>query len=423
MEPTARTGALAAAAGVLGAAALYLDAPAVLAPAAALSLFLLGRAGLLEYRALRVLDTCVLERTVAPEVVRQGGEAAVEGRLALRSPDGVAVTATDLLPAGLVAGSAGTAYREEAGGLVARYTVTPLLPGELGFRGLRLECADPFFRTSFDLAGPGFREPPVRVIGAFAERHGPVFGVGVGERESERRLMLRGQGIRAFRPYLSGDDMALIDWKLSAKHSRFFVREPTSQVGGAPLMVVDLPDASRPRDGEACDRLVSLVGRELEGVVREFGACSLLVLSDGAVIAYRHREQSLAELLRLVTLPRPAFSAGFYRVRDPVFLRRRVRLAERTGSAFGARLAPVLTAFRAGQAGRWFQEQVDPALLAAPEREITIYAVGRGDPGAINLLVLAADRLQKAVRVVLVAPEPGFSDRVATYGATRLEVA
>lgn len=422
MEPTARTGALAVMAGVLGAAALFLDAPAVLAPAAGIVLYLLGRAGLLEYRTLQVLDSCTVVRSFSPEVVRQGARIAVESRLSLRLPAGVTVAATDLLPLALAADEETVRYRDEDGVLVARYVATSMLPGELGFRGLAVSVADPYFTTAFDLTDSRFCLPVLRVIGAFAEKHIPAFGSGAGERESERQMVLRGQGIRSFRVYRAGDDTALIDWKLSAKHSRFFVREPTSQVGGAPLLVVELPATLAPDDAPAYERLVSLVGREIEGVVGEFGACSLLVLSGGDLVAYRHREQNLAELLRVVTAPRPTLAPPFFRVRDPVFLRRRIRLAERTPSGLGSLLVPVLSRFREGQAGRWFQEQVDPVLLAAPEQEITVYAIGRGDPGPINLVVLAADRFRKAVRIVLVACEPGFADRVATYGSTRLEI-
>ena len=216
--------------------------------------------------------------------------------------------------------------------------------------------------------------------------------------------MLRGQGTRSYRPFRSGDDPALMDWKLSAKYGRSFVREPTGRVGGAPLVVVDLPPADAPGAGT----VLSAAGEAVEAAVREFGTCSLLVVAGGEVVAFRDREADLAALVRLL-----AFRDDD--VREPALpgpRPGRAPPAAARGRAVG--LGPVPPA-RGRAPGEPRRSRADPVRAgggprtspARSERDVVVYSAGAGDPGHLALIGAAVRRHGRRLRVLLLPAQPG----------------
>lgn len=407
MRPTAWTGGLAAVAGVLGVVGLYLDAPAAAGAAGGLAALLSVRAVLFLSRVTRYVDGLDVSRAVAKEMVRQGAPVEVEVRATAPAVQGLSVELEDLPPRSASYSSGDQVLREGR----ARYRVRFLAPGGVAFRGVEVRALDPFFSTDLLCTAPRYAGTPLTVLPSGAHRPEIVTGAGTGEFERERKAVMHGQGVRSYRPYLSGDDLALIDWKLSAKHSRYFVREPTSLVGGAPLLVVDLPFKDAP--GE--EPLLTAAGEAIEQEVRAFGRCSLLVVAGGEVVAWRYHDQDLPGMVRLLAPREEPSVVPFYRLHDPAFLRQQLRGAEHGTTPFSRHLAVALRG-SLGARRPLFEEEVEQILAGTEHQEVVVYSAAVDEVSHLNLIAAAARRRGRSLRLRLPNPERGALAGLSPYG-------
>jgi len=390
VRPTAWTGSVAAVAAVLGLVGLYLDAPPAAGAGAGLAGLLASMAVLFLVRTLRVADGIAVERTVERSLVRQGSPVGVETRVVLPASPGLEVSLADLPPASALHDPAGARI---SGGSAA-YRVRLPLPGEVAFRGLRLTTADRFFTTGLDLTAPAFAGPSVTVLPAGQVHGEDLPGTGAGEMEREKRALLRGQGIRSYREFRSGDDPALIDWKLSAKYGRFFVREPTGSAGGPPFVVVDLPPCGAP----GADALLSAAGDTVESVIRDHGSVSLLTVAGGDLVAFRPGEADLPALVRLLSPRDEDPAAPLFRVRDPVWLRRRMGAADRGATGPSHRLAAALRATLATPSRSPFEEEIERCLGSVEPGSVVVFTSGVGELSHLVLIGAAVRRTGRELR-------------------------
>lgn len=412
MRPTRWTGSAAVAAAVLGIIGLFLDAPAAAGASVGLAALLSGGAVLFLYRTIRYADGLAVERAVGQGLVCQGSVVEVGVRVTSVAVPGLAVKIMDLPPRSAVHDPEETVLKDGEG----RYRIRLMAPGEVFFRGLRVEVADRFFRTTLFCTAPRFAATMLTVYPVGSDRPDKGPGSGAGELELERKGMLRGQGIRAFRPFRSGDDPALMDWKLSAKYSRLFVREPNSQVGGPPLLIVDLPVAG----AEGGEELLIAAGEAIGREVRDYGYCTLLVVAGGEVVGFWYHEQDLPALVRNLR-PRPADSGvPLYRVYDPVVLRQRLRAAERGVSEPSRRFAAVLRATLGSRSTSAFEEEVGRILAGTEHPEVVVYTAATDEISHLNLIAGAARRHGRTLRILLPRPGPGLLARLSSYA--RVEV-
>ncbi len=412
MRPTRWTGSAAVVAAVLGIIGLFFDAPAAAGASVGLGALLCGGGVLFLYRTIRFADTLAVEREVGDGLVCQGESVEIGVRVTAGAVPGLSVTITDLPPRSAVYNPEETVL---AGG-EGRYRMRLMAPGEVFFQGLRVEAKDRFFSTTLFCTAPRFAGTGLTVypIGGGRQDQGPGFGAG--DLELEQKWVLRGQGIRAFRPFRSGDDPALMDWKLSAKYSRFFVREPTSQVGGAPLLVVDLPVAG----AEGGEEMLIAAGEAIGRVIRDYGHCTLLVVAEDEVAGFWYHEQDLSALVRHLR-PRPADAAlPLYRVYDPLVLRQRLRAAERGVTEPSRRFAAALHATLTTLAPSAFEEEVGQVLAGIEHSAVVVYTAATGEVGHLNMIAVAARRHGRTLKVLLPRPGPGLLARLSGYA--RVEV-
>ncbi|ACL15764.1 DUF58 domain-containing protein [Methanosphaerula palustris] len=412
MRPTRWTGSAAVVAAVLGTIGLFFDAPAAAGASVGLAALLAGGAVLFLYRTIRYADTLAVERVIGTGLVCQGTPVEVGVQVTGEAVSGLAVRIMDLPPRSAVHDPKETVLKGGEG----RYRIRLMAPGEVFFRGLRVEVADRFFTTTLFCTAPRFAGTMLTVYSPDSYRHEKGPGSGAGELEIERKGVLRGQGIRSFRPFRSGDDPALMDWKLSAKHGRLFVREPNSQVGGPPLLIVDLPVVG----AEGGEDLLLAAGEAIEREIREYDHCTLLVIAGGEVIGFWYHEQDLPALVRNLR-SRPADSvAPLYRVYDPIVLKRRLRAAERGVSEPSRRFAAVLRATLGSSSAFAFEEEVGRILASVEHPEVIVYTAATDEISHLNLIAVAARRHDRTLRILLTRPGPGLLARLSSYA--RVEV-
>lgn len=390
MRATPWTGECASVAVVLGVIGLYLDSPAAIAASMGLAALLCGQAALFLYRTARYANSLKVNRVLGKKPVFLGTPVEVRVRVTALPAPGLQVRIVDLPPRSAVYNPGDARVRKGE----SRYQARFMTPGEVRFRGLLLETADRFFSTTTLCASPRFAGENFTVRPAVNGSTELVAGKSGGMKELDRMGLSRGEGISGFRPYARGDDPALLDWKLTAKHGRPFVREPTAEVGGAPLVVVDLPRSEEP--GGAA--ILSAAGEEIERVIREHGQCTLLLIAGGEVIDFRYREHDPVKLFRLLGVRQPEPVHPMYRVEDQVVLRERVRTAEKGILISSQRFAGALRATLGAGVRSVFEHDLDRAL-AAEHREVIVYTSSTGDPSHLNLIAAAARRRRQRLVV------------------------
>ncbi|MEN6341443.1 MAG: hypothetical protein ABFC89_02680 [Methanospirillum sp.] len=399
MRPTAWAGGAAAVAAVLGGAGLVFDAPAAAGAATGIAALLGARAALFLARTARVADGLVIERST-PKTARQGAPVRIAATATAPSVPGLAVRFTDLPPASALLADGDPVLEDGRAGYGLRF----MAPGEVSFRGVQIDARDRFFSTTLLCTAPPFAGPALTVFPAGEARTDPGIGMRAGELEREQKAILRGQGVIAYRPFRAGDDRALVDYKLSAKHGRDFVREPNSQAGNSPLLVVDLPAPGAP-GGEA---VLTAAGEAVEREFRQNGRCSLVVIAGGELVAARDMAGDQAELVRLIGWRKESGGIGsLYRVPDPVVARQRLRGLEGGSGTLSRRLAAALRA-NLRHAGRTpFEEDLSRAFSGLAHRDVIVYTAAAGEISHLNLITAAVRRRGQSLRVRFRHPSLG----------------
>jgi hypothetical protein len=80
--------------------------------------------------------------------------------------------------------------------------------------------------------------------------------------------------------------MKAVDWKLSARFSKLYVREYAGLLGEPPVLVIDLPDRSAALDTPGFEQLLGSLQAAVEKAVRFYRASSLLIVSGPNLVEY-----------------------------------------------------------------------------------------------------------------------------------------
>lgn len=397
----------------LAAGAWLFDNPALVAIAAVPVLFVLAR-GLLFVLDLRDLAAGLgFSREADKEIVRQGGTVPVTTHL--RIPDRLGVEVSDIPPHGSALKGGVVSTRARDGRAFLSYEIRMTAGGDARFPGADLSAEDPFFSQEVRCGASRFRDPVIHV-----EPFSPFAPAGttraIGDRESEEIRVLPGHGVRSFREYADGDDPRHIDWKLSVKHGKLFVREYGSVLARPPLIVLDLPP-----DETGADALRGAVLRLAEHSATGPDGGEILVISGPNVLrSVRFGAHTGPVQSALSARADGGGLVHLYRYSDATAVsllgRRGVSAPGNPGDrAFRAKLAGVCEAFAAGARPVAFVTQVRRVLAGAPASDLYVFSTFAGDTSHLRQVVLHARRrgFQVFARIPKGAATPGRMREIA----------
>jgi uncharacterized protein (DUF58 family) len=406
---------------------LVLDDQTCLLAGASLAFLPLAAAGAFLKKTRAILTSVEVDRRPETRVVRQGGEVPLETSIACTVPEGTRVHIRELLPTGMIRpGETPELTLPSAARPLMTYTILPLVHGSLWIGGIRIEIADRFYRTSTDMTGLAYAGPEIEVLPAPCFEAKDSRPDSSGKLEKDRFSIYKGATIRSFREYVPGDDIRVIDWKLSAKHEKFIVREYGAQEKMPGLIVLDLPDRSTVYDTEEFARLINRVTGEAEQAIRTTGEVSILLISGITLVDMLLNERRLS---RCVTwLQKEAYPRNrlyyAYRLETQGDIRmtrrnlqRRRELAEETPEMqeFLARYDSILSQDLAHREKYVFDVQFSRLLQqGGPFEEVRIYSLLCGDISHIRHAFAAARNAHLDSRLI----SPVFRD-----GTTRLRFA
>jgi uncharacterized protein (DUF58 family) len=345
---------------------------------------------------------------------------------------------TEQIPAALAVQDGITSVTAEASGspqtFRLNYRITPLVHGEMKFAGLKVSGTGLLFEDQIDLASAHFCGPSlfIQPAGMFEPASRRTM---TETREIEKMSVLSGLGIRALREYFSGDDLRRIDWKLSAKHDKLFVKEYAGILSLPPLIIVDLPWRGSPGSSEEFSRLVSAVAGMVEYCSRTYQYVSVLVISGPNILNVIEDEKDLQRCMSaLREWMHPAErTVSFYRMADRADLRSRIRDAgiarDATADAATIRFQDTLKKYYSmslqSQQSTAFAGQIARALSSATADEIFLFSLFSGDISHLRQVVRQAktEKLHVHVRVPKSAGrETARAEYQQQLGADSLEV-
>lgn len=426
MQPTRCTLGLAVLILCLLSLSWILDEVAFLGTGIALLFFLLYRGFLFLSLARETAGTLTFSRSAGPLILRQGAAVSVETSFSVRISPGMTVEAEDIPPFGTVVihGDTHTGVLSLSQRVFPiRYRFSCLPTGTLHFQGFAMKIRDPFFLLRVRFSGDS---PPLSV---YPLRSYPRAGHDgkFGEVETEKDTPLKGYGIRSFRDYTTGDDPRSIDWKLTAKHGRLFVREYSGLSGKHPFLVVDLPDSAAICQEEIRDTLLGSALQAVRTMSREPQGCTLMVISGPNLLMYLPKERSLSRLetalqntpVRVVQALRwtdPASASSF---------RSRLERIANEGAGFHASLLLPYRSFQSAMKPTRFEIQCAHVLSRAG-REIVlhVHSTGLGDTSHLAYLGLLARRMgiEAILEVPVESAGPSRLKCLATLGFSGMRV-
>jgi uncharacterized protein (DUF58 family) len=431
LQPTPALTALAILAVAMEIYAWIFDDTAALMAGGVLILFAFSR-GLAFQRVLSsTAASVVCTRSTENLILRQGGSTLVETGISAWIPRGAGFELTDMIPPGGAVIHGDNSVTAEGTGVLhnfsLKYRVAYYATGEFRFGGIGLSLKDPFFSARLNLTGGDFRKPAVYVepLNQFSRRAGLE---GAGEVEIEKITPLKGYGIRAFRLYRDGDDPRAIDWKLTAKHGKTYVREYAGLEGTPFLLVIDLPDPELTPDPGAFDQMLGAVNDAImQGLVFDH-ACGLLLISGPNLIKFVPVERSTLHARRLIDearrIPRVQ---SYFRYLEPskargILTQINRESIELTGGKKGIRaeehfhrITEVYKGFLAGMRTPVFDMQVGNVIRARKRSVLYIFSLYQGDTSHLRSVVLQAKQAgcETVLQVPSALPDGGRSGELS----------
>lgn len=314
---------------LLSVLAAFFDQPGLLFVSCSLGLFVLFRYIYFFHTILKIASSCSITRKVEKKHFHQGNQIRVVLEIKIHNPDNFQVSYTEILPPGWILAQGDLEIpictsEEHASKLT--YWFISMIHGIRGFVGGDLIISDYFFSITLRLSGKKYSYPEIKIIPVplFEKEDKITSFIG---REIDQLGLVHGQGIRSFREYIPGDEMKTIDWKMSAKYAKLFVREYTSLHFKSPLIIVDLPDIDV---NENDDRFIIIV-RAISGIIdkalKRGTKLSLLVISGPNIIEMLiedHNWNNLMELVRNKFHPTSRLH-HLYRVKQRSLIRKEIR--------------------------------------------------------------------------------------------------
>jgi len=409
MKPERCTRGIWVMAAVLGAAAVVLDDPALFL--ATTSLVLLSAALAIRFRVRMhaIASSAAIMRSSDHKTAHQGDTITVTTVFSCSPDPGMTLRVGDLLPASTLPGPEETTTIVAAdGSATIRYSLTLLVPGSIRFPGISLTVSDVFFTASLAMESAAFcgPEPEVHPHASYAR---PRVREEFGEVEKNMPSAYLGYGIRSFREYVAGDDIRAIDWKMTAKHEKIFIREYTAVANLPPLIVLDLPDSAFPVADEKMAQLVNQVTSEAVAALRNFGSVSLFIISGVNVIDMALEETDLrrcSTIIRTSAHPRFRFDHA-YRYKNRASMRRCIRKAGSAdpwpegdeASRLQERISRIYQRSLADPDIPVFSLQVGRLLNSLQNGDIVLFSLFIGDLSHIREIVYQAWLKKRPVKI------------------------
>ena len=386
-----------------------LDEPVLLGAGTTTGLLLMGLSILFLFHVDKILKTVSGSWKFEKTLIRQGRSNAIACIISLVIPAGYRVQYTDTLPPMCSPGPGRNTAMSEAEGrqeLSLSYQFVPHYHGTIKHQGGVITIQNRFFISSVPITAGRADAPSVQV------QPWPLFGQ-VEKSGTSRDLEfigpVKGYSIRQFREYLPGDDIRYVDWKISAKRGRLYIREYATPADDLPMIIVDLPDAGQDTDMETFSRMVSSISGYVESRLAKKEPLRLIAISGPNMNDLFYEGYDMTHCLALIRekihpVPRTFHLFRFMMRSD---MRREISRADLTISRdipdnaghFHARVRDIRKQHMEKVKTTRFAHAMNKILVSRHFREIILYSLCDGDVSHIREIASLANRQNIPFRV------------------------
>ena len=412
MEPARNARTVGTMAALFGAAAIFLESPAFCLAAISLLVFLIALAFRFRYRMHRIVASAAVERSANKKTLPQGGTVVILMTFTCRPEQGTSVAVREIPAPGT--GSDAPAHVVPVGpdgSATLLYNLTPLVPGKTAAPGIVVTVTDPFFTADLGMTSPPFRGPELEVHPHAAYERARTRS-DTAAREKNRASVERGSNIRSFREFLPGDDIRSVDWKMTAKYQRLFIREFMSVENVPPLVVLDVPGSEVAVPDAQLALLINSANKATATAIKAHGSVSLFIISGINVLSIllqeRNPQRCTAAILDAAQPQARLYHA--YRLKNREALRSVVRTCGRAvlreigaERRFHSRIAAVCRKSLASPDVPVFVTQVGKLLRSVQLKEIHLFSLFAGDTSHLQEIAFQAQ--EQSIRVLPRAPE------------------
>jgi uncharacterized protein (DUF58 family) len=395
--------------------ALALDDLVLLLTGSTLAAAMLGQYLIFDSQVRAIASSVQCQRTLSRNMVRRGTSLQVTTRIMFRGSPRIHAVIEDLLPKktllmdGITTVTAAPDSPRQT--YVCRYRIIPLIHGTLRFTGISLTLRNLFFSETIQLSRDTETSPVLSVLPAGLFQ-APSSESAEGTRDNRKASIFSTVDIHSLREYLPGDDLRHVDWKISAKYNKMFIRKYSAPTSHPPLLIVDLPWCGAPYPEKAFAKMISEVTGMVTHTLQSFQHISILFISGPNVIHLIREEKNPARCLaELKEWMHPAErSLHFYRMPDRTDLRSQVRHCEDSVTlAHDPRNRTVLETLRDRYAGVLYCQR-NPAFAGQVARTISqlilndayLFTLGNGDISHIKHVVrpLRTCQVRVTIRII-----------------------
>jgi hypothetical protein len=241
--------------------------------------------------------TC--SRTLEKTLVRQGRNIKVQTTVNLTIPPEIEVIYEELSPpfCSTVNGTSHSGvYKTGSHKIFLVYQIIAHYHGTVTFPGGVIQISDRFFSATYPLTNASSRGPVLQIQPWPRFEQKQISGT----KEFDKLGLEKGYSIRMFREYVPGDDLRHVDWKVSAKRGKLYIREFSSQINNEPMVIVDLPDREQLYDKNGFTRMVGSITGFIESLLGKKLSLSLLCISGANVTDIYYKGDDLSSFLTLI---------------------------------------------------------------------------------------------------------------------------
>lgn len=395
--------------------ALILDDMAILLAGGTLITGILGQYLIFDHHVREIVTSVEIRRSLSRNPVRKGTVLQVVSIITFRGSLRMHVQIFDLLPPNtiLVDGVTTVTTSPDPSPQTQQcsYRIIPLIHGTQQFSGVSVSVRNLFFEDTIKLTRESDREPVLSVVptGSFAA---PASELSDGTRDNRTVSVWKGVDVHSLREYYIGDDLRHVDWKISAKYDKIFIRKYSGLMSHPPLIIIDLPWSGAPYPEKEFNRMISEVTGMVRHTVQTYQYVSVLLISGPNILHLIREEKNISRCIsELREWMHPAErSVHFYHMPDRSDLRSHVRnienaLQQTTESrtqAFYELLRDRYLSILQYQRAPAFSGQVARTLSQLLMTEAYLFSLGCGDSSHIRHVVrpLKIQKIRVHIRIM-----------------------
>ncbi len=382
------------------------DIPSLIA-AAGLALFFIYRAVFFLSGVNNAASAVGVTRNSGKRFVRQGTVVEAETLVTCKNIPGLSLTFADNLPPGtfLVSGKNIMPFLDNNHKCRLRYRFRSLAVGTIIFTGITMSAKDRFFRSEIVI---NKQQKGGQVVVYPSLRFNQEYSAATEGAYVEKVTPIKSMDIRAFREYADGDTLRDIDWKLSAKYNKLYIKEYMGLEENDFLYVVDLPDASLPYPKPAFEKLKEGIGSLLTKEFTGRTKFTIFFISGGNFIGditFYNDPDEITDVLNMIQPEKRIFHIYRTGRNDRVSNALRSRENGKTGGSvtendgresgrFSEHLKVISDSFARKNGQLFFERQLRRAFHGVQSSSLTVFSLAVGDVSHLRSVAKVIGRMK-----------------------------